>query len=59
MDIERAKQIADSSIWADVSLNGEPIYIEGINETRNSANIHFLDDPKKTQEVSLDSLIEH
>lgn len=59
MDIERAKEIANSSIWADVSFNGEPIYIEGVNETRKSASIHFLDNPKKTQEVSLDSLIEH
>lgn len=59
MDKRRAKEIAASSDMVNVTYNGDPIYIESVNDTKNSATIHFLHDPQKKQEVSLASLIEH
>lgn len=58
MNNQRAKEIASSSIMANVTYNGSQIYIESVNETNNTASIHFLNQPENRQEVSLNSLIE-
>lgn len=59
MDKERAKEIAASPVLVDVTYNGDPIYIEAINEMNDTARIHSLDEPQNKQEVSLTNLIEH
>lgn len=58
MDEKRAKEIASSPIMANVTYNGTPIYIEGVNDNKGTANIHPLDQPKNTQEVLLSNLLE-
>ncbi len=58
MDKRRAKEIAASPVMINVTCNGEPIYIENINDTRNTAQIHPLNDPERKKEVSLSSLVE-
>lgn len=58
MDKTRAKEIASSPIMANVTYNGTPIYIESVNDTRGTANIYPLNQPKNSQEVSLTNLIE-
>lgn len=42
MDKERAQEIVSSSVMANVTLNGTPIYIESVNTNAETANIHFL-----------------
>ncbi len=58
MDVTRAKVIASSPIMANVSYNGKPIYIKNVNENSNTASIYPLDEPYKSQEVSLNNLVE-
>lgn len=59
MDKKRAKEIASSPIMANVTYNGTPIYIESVNDNKETANIHLLNKPNNIQEVPLNSLLEH
>jgi small acid-soluble spore protein H (minor) len=59
MDKIRAKEIASSSVMADVTYNGSPIYIESVDDNLETANIHPLNNPLNTQEVTLTNLKEH
>ncbi|KOA18469.1 small, acid-soluble spore protein H [Clostridium homopropionicum DSM 5847] len=59
MDKKRAKEIAYSPVMANVTYNGAQIYIESVNDNKETANIHPLNEPKNKQEVSLANLIEH
>lgn len=59
MNKERAKEISCSPVMANVTYNGEQIYIENVNENNQTANIHFCNKPSSSQEVSLTSLQEH
>lgn len=59
MDKRRAKEIASSPVMANVTCNGEQIYIENVNANNNTANIHPLNKPADKQEVSLSSLKEY
>jgi len=59
MDKRRAKEIAYSTIMSNVTYNGTQIYIESVNDNKETANIHPLNQPKNKQEVSLANLIEH
>lgn len=59
MNINRAKEIADSPVMANVTYNGAQIYIQNVNEEANTARIYPLDNPQNEQNVSLNQLIEH
>lgn len=59
MDKRRAKEIASSPVMIDVMYNGANIYIDGVDESRNTAHIHYLKEPYNIQEVSLNNLSEH
>jgi small acid-soluble spore protein H (minor) len=59
MDKKRAKEIAASSIMAQVTYKGTPVYIENVNETNGTAYIRNLHQPDYKQEVLLTNLIEH
>lgn len=58
MDKKHAKEIASSPIMANVTCNGTPIYIESVNDNKETANIHPLNQPNSKQEVSLANLVE-
>lgn len=58
MDKKRAKEIAASPVMANVRYNGTPIYIEAVNDNKDTANVHPLDKPNNIQEVPLSSLTE-
>lgn len=58
IDTKRAVEIAASPNMANVTYNGTPIYIEGVNERKGIANIHPLNKPDKAQVVPLNELIE-
>lgn len=58
MDIKRAKEIASSSVMANVSFNGQKIYIENVDDSKGTAFIHPLNKPNNRQEVEIASLVE-
>lgn len=58
MNKQRAKEIISSPVMINVTYNGSQIYIEKMNENKNTANIHFLNKPENKLEVSLNNLIE-
>ena len=58
MDKQRAKAIASSPVMANVTYNGKQIYIENVNENKDTANIHPLNQSGNRQEVPLTSLTE-
>ena len=58
MNGQRAQEIASSPIMANVTYNGEGIYIEHVDEQNGTARIHSLDDPNNKQSVSVTSLYE-
>lgn len=59
MDPKRARDIATSEVMMKVTYNGQPIYIESVNEAENTAEIHFLNQADNKKEVSLNNLVEH
>ncbi|HZG61525.1 MAG TPA: small acid-soluble spore protein H [Anoxybacillus sp.] len=59
MNTQRAQEIAASSVMANVTYNGVPIYIEQVNEQNRTAIIHPLNEANNKQQVSVSSLIEH
>lgn len=59
MDKQRAKEISSCTTMMNVTYNGTPIYIESVNENTETANVHFLNNPKNSREVSVTNLQEH
>lgn len=59
MNAKRAQEIANSPIMANVTYNGERIYIQQVDEQNNTAKIYPLDNPNQKQTVSVENLVEH
>ncbi len=55
---QRAQEIADSPIMANVTCDGVPIYIQHVDENNETATIYPLDQPENEQTVALSSLQE-
>jgi small acid-soluble spore protein H (minor) len=58
MDSQRAQEIALSATMANVTYNGQNIYIEHVDQQNGTATIHPLDNPNEKQSVSVSSLNE-
>ncbi|UCZ52156.1 small acid-soluble spore protein H [Bacillus shivajii] len=58
MDAQRAQQISSSQSMANVTYNGQAVYIEHVDQQQGVATIHPLDNPEQKQSVSIDSLME-
>ena len=58
MDAKRAIEISSSQNMISVSYNGEPIYIEHVDQSNGLATVHPLDDPTTKQSVSVAELAE-
>ena len=58
MNAQRAKEIADSPVMANVTYNDTPIYIQHVNVATETARIYPLEQPEKELEVPLNSLTE-
>lgn len=58
MNIQRAQEIADSPVMANVEYNGVRVYIQHVNEENETVRIYPLDQPEKEQEVPVRSLNE-
>jgi small acid-soluble spore protein H (minor) len=59
MNKQRAQEIAASPVMAHVTCNGIPVYIQHVDEKKETARIYPLDQPDNEQEVPLASLVEH
>ena len=59
MNTQRAKEIAESPVMANVTYNGSRIYIQNINDSNELARIYSLDDPQNEKEVAIKDLMEH
>ncbi|WP_027409832.1 small acid-soluble spore protein H [Anoxybacteroides tepidamans] len=58
MDVRRAREIAASPVMANVTYNGERIYIEQVDEQSEMAVIYPLGNPSNKQRVAVSSLQE-
>lgn len=58
MDKKRAREITSSLETINVTYNGNPIYIEDVNPNKDTASIHYLNQPEFSQEVHLTQLVE-
>lgn len=58
MNKQRAQEIANSPVMANVTFNGIPIYIQNVDEETETVRIYPLNQPENEQEVPLISLIE-
>ncbi|MBY6036443.1 small acid-soluble spore protein H [Fictibacillus nanhaiensis] len=58
MDAQRAQEITSSTHMANVTYNGEPVYIEHVDQQNEMATIHPLSNPNDKQSVSVSSLTE-
>jgi small acid-soluble spore protein H (minor) len=55
---QRAQEIANSPVMANVTYQGSPIYIQNVDEQNEMARIYPLDQPENEQSVPLNSLNE-
>lgn len=58
MNVQRAKDISDSAVMANVTWDGKPIYIQQVDETNEMARVYPLDEPENEHEVPVRNLIE-
>ncbi|MFD0715709.1 H-type small acid-soluble spore protein [Paenibacillus sp. GCM10027626] len=58
MNKQRAQQIAESPVMANVTYQGQAVYIQHVDHELETARIYPLDQKEKELEVTLDSLIE-
>ena len=59
MNVQRAQEIAASGDMKKVTYDGTQIYIQQVDESKETARIYTLDKPQNEQEVPLSSLLEH
>lgn len=58
MDAKRAQEISSSPVMANVSYNGDKVYIEHVDQNNGLATIHPLDNPTTKQSISVNELKE-
>ncbi|MEG8976308.1 H-type small acid-soluble spore protein [Priestia megaterium] len=59
MDKQRAKQIADSPVMANVTYNDTAVYIQHVREENDTVRIYPLGQPENEQNVSVSQLVEN
>ncbi|NBD24485.1 H-type small acid-soluble spore protein [Paenibacillus sp. T1] len=58
MNPQRAQEIAESPVMADVTCDGVPVYIQHVDAENDTARIYPLDQPDQEQTVALGTLVE-
>jgi len=58
MNVQRAKEIAETADMVSVSYFGIPVYIQHVNTGNETARIFPIDNPEKEQTVPLTALSE-
>ncbi|WP_444642264.1 H-type small acid-soluble spore protein [Caproiciproducens sp. R1] len=59
MDNQRAREIISSLVMANVTHNGNKVYMERLNEPDQCCVIHYLNDPVTKINVPVSSLMEN
>ncbi|EST54215.1 acid-soluble spore protein H [Brevibacillus panacihumi W25] len=59
MNTQRAKEIVNSPVMTQVTLNEVPVYIQHVDEETEMARVFPLDEPEREQSVPVSSLVEH
>lgn len=59
MNLQRAQEITESGVIANIMYNGARVYIQHVDQEKGTARIYPLDDPEKEQEVPVENLVEH
>lgn len=59
MDVQRAQEIAFSPVMANVTYNGSRVYIEHVDQGKQIATVHPLDNPNAKNTVPVANLQEH
>jgi len=59
LNVQRAKEIAESPNMISVTYNGEAIYIQNVDEKSGTAQVYPLNQPSKVQKVPVTNLLEH
>ncbi|WP_062106764.1 H-type small acid-soluble spore protein [Bacillus niameyensis] len=58
MNRQRAEEIVQSGDLKHVTYNGERIFIQQVDEQKETARIYPLDDPQNELDVPLSQLVE-
>lgn len=59
MNKQRAQEIAESPVMANVTYEGNAIYIQHVDHDNETARIYPLHDSEQELEVPIQSLVEH
>ncbi|MBU7006904.1 small acid-soluble spore protein H [Phosphitispora fastidiosa] len=59
MDSQRAQEISASPVMANVTYNGNRVYIEHVDQENQIATIHPLENPNHKQSVPVTNLEEY
>ena len=59
MNSQRAKEIAESPVMANVTYEGEPVYIQRVDEQNQLARIFPLSEPQNEKDVLVEQLEEN
>ncbi|MDB5083245.1 MAG: spore protein [Bacilli bacterium] len=58
MNLTRAKQIIESEKKINVTYKGQPVWIDGIYESNQTAQVHAEDSPEASLHVAVEDLAE-
>lgn len=58
MNSHRAQEISNSKNMISVSYNGDPVYIEHVDQSNGQVTIHPLSNPSSKQSVAVTELAE-
>ncbi|MDQ0223823.1 H-type small acid-soluble spore protein [Metabacillus niabensis] len=58
MDAKRAQEISNSPTMINVMYQGNSVYIEHVDQERELATIHPINEPNQKQSVSVTNLVE-
>jgi small acid-soluble spore protein H (minor) len=59
VNVQRAAEIAASPVMANVTFDGDRVYIQHVDEATATARIYPLDQPEREQSVPVSQLNEH
>ncbi|RCW48042.1 small acid-soluble spore protein H [Paenibacillus prosopidis] len=59
MNVQRAQEIAESAVMANVTYQGNPVFIQHVDHDKETARIYPLNESENEQVVPVHSLEEH
>lgn len=59
MNVQRAQEIAESPVMANVTYQGNPVFIQHVDHDKETARIYPLNESENEQVVPVHSLEEH